>query len=117
MLDQKTLTSMNVIRAIKGMFSLKAQDQSYLLRISVPSAKHMSPIRNALSKGLDSGVAPEYGNQAAKGLLATYRIQRVGIHRARLTLFDCLRSSQRRKITKPVQSASASLGGKYLSLG
>jgi hypothetical protein len=71
MLDQRTLTSMKTIRTINQALSFMALDQLNFLRPSIQNAAHVSTIKNDLSNGLDSGVAPDDGNQMAKGLLAT----------------------------------------------
>jgi hypothetical protein len=63
MLDQRTLTSMKAIRIISQAFALIARDQLIPFLESTQRAAHMSKIIKTRSNGLDSGVAPDDGNQ------------------------------------------------------
>jgi len=67
-LDQKMLTNMYSSRIISQAFFLIAADQGNFLRMRIQREIKRSTIKKALSKGLDSRVAPEEGSQAFNGL-------------------------------------------------
>jgi len=67
--DQRMLANMYINRTMSHPFFLIAADHGNFLRMSIPRAIQRSTIRNALSKGLDSSVAEEEGNQTFNGLV------------------------------------------------
>jgi len=68
-LDHRILRNIKMMKTTSQRFSFMALSQRNPLLISIHRARQMSIIKNDRSNGLESGVAPDDGNQEANGLL------------------------------------------------
>lgn len=105
--DQRRLMSMTPINNIRLAYVFMALGQWNCLLASTNSARQPSPLNTVRSSRLPAVGSPTTPNHVASGLLATSRIQIVGIHRARDSPVALFLSMFRRKATKRVHTSSA----------